>query len=62
MLDPANQTGSAQEGVDGGSTIRAVKDVAEAVLFLASDRSAQITGTVLPVEGGFTAGRPMMKR
>ena len=33
-------------------------DVAEAVLYLASDRSAQITGVVLPVDGGTTAGPP----
>ncbi len=31
-------------------------DVAEAALFLASDRAAQITGIVLPVDGGTTAG------
>jgi len=34
-------------------------DVAQAVLFLASDRAAQITGTVLPVDGGITAGDPV---
>jgi NAD(P)-dependent dehydrogenase (short-subunit alcohol dehydrogenase family) len=34
------------------------EDVAEAALFLASDRSAQITGIVLPVDGGTTAGPP----
>ena len=32
------------------------RDVANAVLFLASDRSAQVTGIVLPVDGGTTAG------
>jgi NAD(P)-dependent dehydrogenase (short-subunit alcohol dehydrogenase family) len=35
-----------------------VGDVAEAALFLAGDRSAQITGIVLPVDGGTTAGPP----
>lgn len=38
------------------------RDVAEAVLFLASDRSAQITGIVVPVDGGTIAGRPVPKR
>ncbi len=36
----------------------APSDVAEAMVFLASDRSAQITGIVLPVDGGTTAGPP----
>lgn len=35
------------------------EDVAEAVLFLASDRSAQITGIVVPVDGGTVAGGPV---
>ncbi len=37
------------------------RDVANAALYLASDRSAQVTGIVLPVDGGTTAGRPMVK-
>jgi len=35
-----------------------VQDVANAAVFLAGDRSAQITGIVLPVDGGTTAGPP----
>ena len=36
-----------------------VEDVAQAVLFLAGERSAQITGIVMPVDGGTVAGPPM---
>lgn len=34
-------------------------DVANAALYLASDRSAQVTGMVLPVDGGIVAGDPV---
>jgi NAD(P)-dependent dehydrogenase (short-subunit alcohol dehydrogenase family) len=34
-------------------------DVANAALFLAGERSAQITGIVVPVDGGTVAGPPM---
>jgi NAD(P)-dependent dehydrogenase (short-subunit alcohol dehydrogenase family) len=33
-------------------------DVANAVVYLASERSAQVTGIVLPIDGGTTAGPP----
>ncbi len=34
------------------------EDVANAVVFLASDRAAQVTGIVFPIDGGTTAGPP----
>ncbi len=34
------------------------QDVANAVVFLASERAAQVTGIVLPIDGGTTAGPP----
>ena len=37
-------------------------DVAEAVLYYASDRSRYVTGTVLPVDGGTVAGKVMVRR
>ena len=35
------------------------QDVANAVVFLSSDRAAQITGIVMPIDGGTTAGAPL---
>jgi NAD(P)-dependent dehydrogenase (short-subunit alcohol dehydrogenase family) len=34
-------------------------DIAEAAVFFAGDRSAYVTGTVLPVDGGISAGNAM---
>ncbi len=34
-------------------------DVAQAALFLCSDRAAQITGITMPIDGGITAGDPV---
>ena len=39
-----------------------VGDVAEAVLYFATDHSRYVTGTVLPVDGGTTAGKVMPPR
>jgi NAD(P)-dependent dehydrogenase (short-subunit alcohol dehydrogenase family) len=35
------------------------EDVAEAALYFASERSRYVTGTVLPVDGGTVAGKPI---
>lgn len=35
------------------------EDVANAVVFLASERAAQVTGIVFPIDGGTTAGPPL---
>ncbi len=37
-------------------------DVAEAILYFAGDRSPYVTGTVLPVDGGTAAGKPVPKK
>jgi NAD(P)-dependent dehydrogenase (short-subunit alcohol dehydrogenase family) len=38
------------------------EDVAEAALWFAGDRSQYLTGTVLPVDGGTSAGTPVRRR
>lgn len=37
------------------------RDIANAAVYYASDRSAQVTGTLLPVDGGTTAGPPPIR-
>lgn len=37
-------------------------DVAEAALYFAGDRSRYVTGTVLPIDGGTSAGKPVARR
>jgi len=38
-----------------------VEDGAEAILWLLSDHSSWVTGQVLPIDGGFSAIRPMLR-
>ncbi|MBX7433315.1 SDR family oxidoreductase [Mycobacterium sp. Y57] len=38
------------------------EDVAEAAMYLATDRSRYVTGTVLPVDGGTTAGKVIVRK
>ncbi len=37
-------------------------DVAQAALYFATDRSCYVTGTVLPVDGGTSAGKVIRPR
>jgi NAD(P)-dependent dehydrogenase (short-subunit alcohol dehydrogenase family) len=37
-------------------------DVAQAALYFATDRSRYVTGTVLPVDGGTSAGKPLRSK
>jgi NAD(P)-dependent dehydrogenase (short-subunit alcohol dehydrogenase family) len=39
-----------------------VEDVAEAALYFAGDRSRYVTGTVLPIDGGTSAGKVIVRK
>jgi NAD(P)-dependent dehydrogenase (short-subunit alcohol dehydrogenase family) len=64
-IAPAHVPTAINAAFDQGAIVRAMQplqrmatpqDVADAACFLAGDRAAQITGAVLPVDGGTTAG------
>ena len=66
-IAPAHISTAINTSYDIGAVVRFMQplqrqgtpgDVADAATFLASERSAQITGIVLPVDGGTTAGPP----
>lgn len=67
VVAPGNISTAINASFDTPSIVRRIqplqrlggtRDVANAVMYLASERSAQVTGTVLPVDGGTTAGPP----
>lgn len=67
---PANIATAINANFDIGRTIEmtqplprtgSVDDAANAVLYLASDRAAQVTGMVLPVDGGTSVGIPVQR-
>jgi NAD(P)-dependent dehydrogenase (short-subunit alcohol dehydrogenase family) len=66
-IAPAHIPTAINANLDQAAIVRAMqplqrvgspRDVAEAAVYLASDRAAQVTGVVLPVDGGTTAGAP----
>ena len=70
VVAPANIATAINANFDMGRTIEMTQplprhgtpqDAAQAVLYLASDRSAQVTGTVLPVDGGTSVGIPVAR-
>ncbi len=52
------ERGQAIEDMHPLGRLASPEDIARAVLFLASDDAAMITGQALAVDGGFTVGRP----
>src|SRR5262245_61558107 len=67
VIAPGNISTDINASFDTASVVRRIqplqrlggtRDVANAAVYFASDRSAQVTGTVIPVDGGTTAGPP----
>jgi NAD(P)-dependent dehydrogenase (short-subunit alcohol dehydrogenase family) len=67
VVAPGNISTAINASFDTPSVVRRIqplqrlggtRDVANAAVYLASERAAQVTGTVLPVDGGTTAGPP----
>lgn len=67
VIAPGNISTAINAAFDTGSIVSKIQplqrlgsptDVANAALYLASERSAQVTGLVLPVDGGATTGPP----
>jgi NAD(P)-dependent dehydrogenase (short-subunit alcohol dehydrogenase family) len=69
VIAPGNISTDINASFDTPSIVRRIqplqrlggtRDIANAAVYLASERSAQVTGTVMPVDGGTTAGPPPM--
>ena len=47
--------GGTGEQVDADAVLARVQEIADAALWLLSDRASFVTGAVIPVDGGYTA-------
>ena len=70
VIAPGNISTEINASYDTGAVARRLqplqrlgdtRDIANAAVYLASERAAQVTGTLIPVDGGTTAGPPPIK-
>lgn len=59
LKQPAMREGAAKQYPLGG--LQAADDVAGVMAWLLSDAAGRLTGQVLPVDGGFTRIRPLVR-
>ena len=60
-INASFETASVVRRIQPLQRLGGTRDVANAAVYLASERAAQVTGTVLPVDGGTTAGPPPIR-
>ena len=61
QINAAYDTASVVRRIQPLQRIGGTRDVANAAVYLASERAAQVTGTLIPVDGGTTAGPPPIR-
>ena len=60
-INASYDTGSVARRLQPLQRIGSTRDIANAAVYLASERAAQVTGILVPVDGGTTAGPPPIK-
>jgi NAD(P)-dependent dehydrogenase (short-subunit alcohol dehydrogenase family) len=60
-INASYDTGSVARRIQPLQRLGGTRDIANAAVYLASERAAQVTGILIPVDGGTTAGPPPIK-